>query len=62
MKHCSWILMHGHITTPCDAPATHQCKESDAYFCDHHAEDYRDCFGDHVLIELPAWESAEEKP
>lgn len=53
MKHCCWILTHGHITALCNAPATHVCKESDSHFCDYHAEEYADCFGEGILREIP---------
>jgi len=54
---CRWILAHGHIVAECGAPATHRCPETCATFCDDHANDYSDCFGDDSLIELPAKEA-----
>jgi hypothetical protein len=54
---CCWILTRGDIVSKCGAPATHRCPETCATFCEDHADDYSDCFGDDSLIELPTMKS-----
>ncbi len=57
---CWWIISPIGGVSPvrqCQAPATHWCPESGSQFCDDHAEDYADVFGDDSLKEFPIEEA-----
>lgn len=56
---CSWIIATRPRTVFCPLSPTHYEPDGDGQFCDSHAEDYEDVFGDR-LIEFPIEEN--EKP
>ena len=59
---CGWMISPMGRMTPvrqCQAPATHWCPESGAQYCNDHAEDFADIFGDDSLREFPI---VEDKP
>ena len=60
---CRWVIGYAGMFTNCDAPATHRCRESGATFCDRHAKDYSDFYGDDSLIKSsPGGEAVSDRP
>lgn len=49
---CCWILM-GFEPFECSAPATQRDKESGETFCEYHAVDYAETFGQEALETIP---------
>ncbi len=49
---CEWLIFHGRLAALCPSKATHVDPSSGSVFCETHAEDFEEVFGD-VLQSLP---------
>lgn len=45
-RKCEWLIGRGRLSALCPCEATHIDPSTGSVFCESHAEDYEDVFGD----------------